>query len=410
MLTMNFRYKIYPSLEQETRMVSWWETLRGVYNSALCDRQDWLNSRKCPIDRCRLKQCFTIPADASYPDDDKQQNASIAAKTEFPHLKDVQSQVLQEQIRRIEGALAARKHRGHGFPRFKKFGQSRWSWFPQFKSNPVQGDEIKLPTMGTMLIGLHHPIPEGFVIKTVRVIRKYSGGYATVGCQVDVKIPELPPQAGHAMGIDVGMEYFLSPSEGLPVERLRFLGKLPRKLEWRQRRLNGKPKGCGNRDQLTKKIGRVDEKIVDCRLDWQFKLTHQLGDRRSRNIWVEDLDFRGIAKGFLGKHTLDAALGQFLHQVLPWIGVLRGVDQGKVYANGTSQFCLDCGAGVKQDLSVRIHEGHECGSVKPTDVASRQAIEARGLSGREIACGWELSGAMATLPRLDGVQEVSRAT
>ncbi|MGF1495044.1 MAG: helix-turn-helix domain-containing protein, partial [Microcoleaceae cyanobacterium] len=48
---MSYRYRIYPSLEQEARMVSWLESCRGVYNYALAERKDWVNSRKQPIDR-----------------------------------------------------------------------------------------------------------------------------------------------------------------------------------------------------------------------------------------------------------------------------------------------------------------------------------------------------------------------
>jgi putative transposase len=46
-----------------------------------------------------------------------------------------------------------------------------------------------------------------------------------------------------------------------------------------------------------------------------------------------------------------------------------------------------------------MHECHECGSVKPRDVASGQVICARGLSGVEIASGAEVSGALETVSR-----------
>ncbi|MGF1495972.1 MAG: helix-turn-helix domain-containing protein, partial [Elainellaceae cyanobacterium] len=40
MLTLNYSYRIYPSLEQEARMIAWLETCRGVYNYALRERKD----------------------------------------------------------------------------------------------------------------------------------------------------------------------------------------------------------------------------------------------------------------------------------------------------------------------------------------------------------------------------------
>ncbi len=409
MLTLNYSYRIYPSVEQEARMVCWLETCRGVYNYALRERKDWVKSRSCAANACSLQSEYVMAADAPYPDYYKQQNALTAAKKVFPHLKDVQSQVLQEPIRRVEAAFAARKERGHGFPRFKKFGQYRSFLFPQFKENPVTGSQIKLPKLGTMRIVLHRPIPEGFAVKTVRIIKKHSGWYATASIQADVNVPDAIP-AGDSIGIDVGLEYFLSTSNGLQVERPRFFGKLQRKLKLLQRRLKNKQRRSNNRAKLIGRIGRVHEQIAACRLDWQFKLAHKLCDQ-AQIIFVEDLDFRIMAKGMLGKHTLDAGLGQFINQVLPWVCFKRGVYYGKVDPYGTSQECPDCGAVVKKSLGDRVHRCGECGSLKPRDIAAAQVINARGISGIQIACGVEVAGMWETISsQLAQKQEAHRVT
>jgi putative transposase len=400
---MNYQYRIYPSAEQETRMGEWLEMLRSVFNYALRERKDWINSRKCAISACSLSGEYIIPADAPYPDYYKQQNALTAAKKSLVRLQDIQSQVVQEPLRRVDAAFTARKERGHGFPRFKKFGQYRSFVFPQFKASPVAGSQIKLPKLGSMPIVLHRPIPDGFNVKTVRVIRKHSGWFATLCLQADVSIPDVPPH-GRAIGIDVGLEYFLSTSEGEQIHRPRFLGKLQSKLKSLQRRLKGKQSRSMNRAKILKKIGKVHEQIAAVRLNWQFNLAHHLCDN-AEMIFVEDLDFRIMAKGFLGKHTLDAALGQFVNQILPWVCFKRGVYCGKVDPYGTSQECPDCGARVPKDLSVRISHCPECGSTKPRDIAAAQVIKARGLSGTQMVCGWDLSGVEETQSRQDRVKQ-----
>lgn len=407
MFTMNYCYRIYPSLEQEARMIAWLEACRGVYNYALRERKDWIKSRRCSIDRCDLRAEYIIPADAPYPDYYKQQNALTAAKKSLPHLKDVQSQVIQEPLRRVDAAFVVRKERGYGFPRFKKYGQYRSFLFPQFKESPVIGNQIKLPKLGLMSIVLHRSIPGGFTVKTVRIIRKHSGWYATLCIQADVSIPEVAPH-GRSVGVDVGLEYFLSTSDGLQERRPRFFGKLQRQLELLQRRLKRKQPRSNNRAKLIKKIGRVHEQIAASRLDWQFKLAHKLCDN-AQSIFVEDLDFRIMAKGFLGKHALDASLGQFVNQVLPWVCFKRGVFYGKVDAKGTSQECPDCGAAVRKNLSVRVHHCSECGSTKPRDIAAAQVINARGQSGYENVCGWDLSGYEVTRARQDRVKQKTLA-
>jgi len=231
MITMNYQYRVYPSFEQEARMVEWLEMCRGVYNYALRERKDWIKSRKCDINSCSLRSEYIIPADTPYPGYYEQQNALTAVKGSLPHLKDVQSQVIQEPIRRVEASFAAMKQRGFGFPRFKKFGQYRSFLFPQFKVSPIippgVGGGIKLPKIGLMSIVLHRPIPDGFVVKTVRVTKKHSGWYVTMSLQLDVNIPDVMPY-GTAIGIDVGLSYFLSTSEGEQIARPRFFNKLQR--------------------------------------------------------------------------------------------------------------------------------------------------------------------------------------
>jgi len=94
----------------------------------------------------------------------------------------------------------------------------------------VNGNQIKLPKLGKMRIVLHRPMPDGFVVKTVRIIKKHSGWYATLCIRADVNVPDAVP-SGESMGIDVGLEYFLSTSNGLQVKRPRFFGQLQRKLK-----------------------------------------------------------------------------------------------------------------------------------------------------------------------------------
>jgi putative transposase len=65
--------------------------------------------------------------------------------------------------------------RGHGFPRFRKYGQFKSFVFPQFKTSPLAGNEINLPKIGAMPISMSRPIPDGFQIKQVRVLSKARG-------------------------------------------------------------------------------------------------------------------------------------------------------------------------------------------------------------------------------------------
>ncbi len=98
MLSLTYSYRIYPDAVQEARMLAWMDACRKVYNYALRERKDWIASRKCAINACSIRSEYIIPAELSYPDYYKQQNALTPVKKENPELKDVQSQVLRSGI------------------------------------------------------------------------------------------------------------------------------------------------------------------------------------------------------------------------------------------------------------------------------------------------------------------------
>jgi putative transposase len=394
MMNMTWEFRLEPTAEQVTGIEDILDVCRNVWNFALRERKDWLDSRKCPVNACSIRQEFILPVDAPFPSYARQCKALTASKAEFPRLKAVNAQVLQQVLRKLEVSWESWRLKRSGFPRFKKPNRMRSFVFPQMLKNCVTPDGIKLSQLGLVKVRWSREIPELFEVKQARIVRKASGYFVVLSLQADIDIPAAVPH-GHPVGIDVGLEYFLSTSDGEQVKRPRFFGDLQSKLKLLQRRLKTKQKGSANWLKLQKKIARLHQRIADTRKDWHFKLAHHLCDGAGM-IFVEDLDFRIMAKGMLGKHTLDAGLGQFNNQILPWVCFKRDVYYGKVDARGTSQECPDCGAEVRKDLSTRIHHCHNCGSIKPRDVAAAQVISTRGQRGIENACGVDAAGAGVT--------------
>lgn len=409
MLNMTWEFKLEPTAEQVSEIEHILDVCRNVWNFALRERKDWLDSRKCPVNACSIRQEFILPADAPFPSYARQCKLLTAAKADFPRLKTVNAQVLQQVIRKLEASWESWRLKRSGLPRFKKPNRMRSFVFPQMLKNCVSDYGIKLPQLGLVKVRWSREIPDWFVVKQARIVRKASGYFVMLSLQADVDIPNAIPH-GHPVGIDVGLEYFLSTSDGVQVKRPRFFNDLHRKLKLLQRRVKNKQKGSANWLKLQKKIARVHQHIANTRKDWHFKLAHRLCDN-SGMIFVEDLDFRIIAKGFLGKHTLDAGLGQFTNHILPWVCFKRDVYYGKVDPRGTSQECPDCGAEVKKDLSVRIHKCLNCGSTKPRDIAAAQVICTRGQWGIENACGVDVTGIPVTVSsQLAVKQELFGAT
>ncbi len=378
MLNLNYAYRIYPDATQEKELLEWLEICRGVYNYALAERKEWINSRKCQVNACSIHSEYIISASKPFPDYYKQKKALTQAKKQYPELKQVQSQVLQEVMGRLDKAFNFFWKRSFGFPRFKKSGQFRSINFPQFKENPVTGYQLKLPKIGGVLINLHRPIPNGFFVKQVQIVKKASGWYAVICIQSDVKIPS-PQPLGKSLGIDLGLEKFLATSQGELITRPKFFVELQGKLKWLQRRFSKKQKGSKNRLKATQKVARLHEHIDNTRKNFHYQVAHHLCDQGSI-IFAEDLNLKAMSRGMLCKHTLDAGFGGFL-EILKHVAGKRDVYFEKVDANFTSQICPNCGVVTgKKELSQRVHECSHCGFVTDRDVAAAMVVEQRGLA------------------------------
>jgi putative transposase len=257
---------------------------------------------------------------------------------------------------------------------------------------------------GMIPINLHRPIPEGFVVKQVRIMRKADYWYASINIQCDVNIPDPVPH-GHPIGVDIGLEKFLATSDGVLVKPSKFFKKLQSKLKSLQRRLSRKQKRSNNYEKQRIRVARLHHQIDNTRKDFHFKQAHALCDSGDM-VFMEDLNYRTTAKGMFGKHMLDAAFGQF-RTIVKYVCWKRGKFFGEVNALRTSQQCPECGGEVKKDLSIRTHRCPHCGYTTDRDVAAGQNIRNRGialrrtpgLGGKETACADDLPGVEVTQSR-----------
>jgi putative transposase len=247
--------------------------------------------------------------------------------------------------------------------------------FPQFQTNPLTGWQIQLPKLGKVPINLHRPIPFGFVIKQVRIVKKAVGWFAVVAIESDIALPSPIPH-GHAIGVDVGLLSYIATSDRYTEPRPKFFKTAYSRLKVLQKRLSRKMKRGKNYEKARIKVAKQHNHIDFKRKDYQFKLAHKLCDR-ANTIFVEDCDYRIMAKGMLGKHTLDASFGQF-RMILEYVGKKRDVFVGRVDHRGTSQTCPNCRTEVRKGIGDRYHTCTECGYQEDRDIASAQEICNRG--------------------------------
>ncbi len=396
MFNLTFEFKLKPTKAQTTVFEDWLEQCRKVYNYALRERKDWYNSRKCRINACSLQSEFIIPADAPRPTYLSQCKALTAYKKTSSVLQRINAQALQQVLRRLEKAFVSMWEQKHGFPRFKKRGTMRSFMFPQLGVEPIQNSAIKLPVIGWVKFRQSRPIPDGAILRQVRIVRRASGWFAMLALQWDVEIPESMPH-GEGIGIDVGISHFAAISNGKLVPNPRPFKTLECKLKLLQRSVLKKGKGSNNRKKAQAKVSKLHERIANFRKNYHWLVAHSLCDL-AKMIFVEDLNLKRLARGFLGKHCLDAGWGQFF-QILEQCCRKRGVFFLKVDSKKTSQICPNCLTETgKKELSERVHLCQHCGYTTNRDVAAAQVVLIRGLAAVGYTVKMLFEGKVITLP------------
>jgi putative transposase len=149
---MTWEFKLKPTAEQVSEIEHILSVCRKVWNFALRERKDWLNSRKSPINACSIDREYILSADESFTDYHVQAKRLTVAKEIIPELKTVNAQALQQVLRSLDRAFEEMKSKKCGFPRFKNQARSRLFVFPQMLKNCISKEGIKLPQLGLVKV------------------------------------------------------------------------------------------------------------------------------------------------------------------------------------------------------------------------------------------------------------------
>jgi len=333
---------------------------RELYNSALRERIDAYELSKISI---------------SYQD---QQNQLPEIKLIRDDLKTVYSQVLQDVLKRVDKTFAAffgRVKRGEkaGFPRFKK-GQKRYVsfTFPQATGGfRLDDDTLHLSKIGKVKIRLSR-LMQGKV-KTLTIKREVSGWFAIFTVETE---NEILPKTGKFIGIDAGIESFMTLSDGTQIENFRFFERTQKQLRRAQRKVSRRKKFSNGWKRANKQVSKIHAKIKNQRNDFQHKISTKLV-KDFDLIAIEKLNILGMSKGILSKQINDVAWSNFFN-MLHYKAENADKKIIEVNPNGTSQICI-CGKRVEKKLNIRTHICGKCGYKNHRDIVSAQVILKLGL-------------------------------
>ena len=361
-----YKYRIYPSKEQEIYFQKTFGCTRFIYNKMLADRIKSYKENK-DLDIKSIK----YPTPANY-------------KKEFEWLKEVDSLALANAQMNLDKAYKNFfRDKFVGFPKFKSKKNNNKSYTTNnqvSKSIPngtitIENNKIKLPKLKSMVKIKQHRVFIG-LIKSCTISQKPSGKYF-ISMLVDTENKQLPIN-NNKVGIDLGLKDFAITSDGEFFSNPKLLKKSEKKLAKAQNNLSRKKKGSNNRNKARLKVAKIQEKIANQRKDFLHKLSNYITNE-NQVIVIEDLKVSNMIKNHkLAKSISDVSWFEFRRQLeykCNWKGRELIIAPSN-YAS--SQLCSNCGNKSSQtkDLSCRTYVCPKCGMIMDRDInASKNLLK-----------------------------------
>ena len=364
-----YQYRLYPTKNQEVLIAKHLGCCRYVYNWALARKNTAYLNESLSLSKYDLMK--QLPA----------------LKEEFPWLKEVNSQSLQQSIHNLSRAFMNFFEGRAEEPTFKKKHAPEQAFtVPQKYYVIFQQGTVKLPKIGAVKTVFHRTFVG--TTKSATVIRRSTGRYFISIVVEDGRKPPQPadPIPDQTVGIDMGLKHYAVLSTGEKVENPKYLRNAQARLAVLQRRLDRKQKGSRNRDNARLKVARCHQKIADQRKDFQHQLSSRLV-RENQALAVESLNVEGLVKNHkLARAISDAGWGTFLSML-----AYKCQEAGKTLLKiGTfepsSKTCSVCGY-RKADLTLgdRTWTCPDCGTTHDRDLNAAINIKQFALAGAERA-------------------------
>lgn len=367
-----YKFRIYPSKEQETLIQKTFGCVRYVYNYFLAERKRRYEESK---ETMNFYACCKVLT-------------ALKHTPETEWLCEPDKNALQQTLRDLDAAYknffrGVKNGNAVGYPKFKSKHDRNRSYRTPYNDGNVEVFDgyIKLPKLGKVKCRVSRVVNGRILNATIS--QAPSGKYFVSICCTDVE-PEQIPKTGKNVGIDLGVKTLATLSDGTKIENPKYFHKSEQRLARLQRRLSRKPKDSKRREKARIAVARQHEKVANQRADYIHKLTTQLV-RDYDVIAIEDLKVQEMERAAkyrrLRKVMGDTALYEVSRQLeykATWYGK-NVVKVGEDYAS--SQLCSVCGYrndGTK-DFSVRKWICQQCGTAHDRDINAAKNILKEGI-------------------------------
>jgi putative transposase len=358
-----FKYRFYPTSEQESLLRRTMGCVRLVYNKALDARTSGWYERQERIGFVETSSMLT----------------GWKKQEDLDFLNEVSSVPLQQGLRNLQKAFTNFWAGRAKYPNFKKKHSGGNAEFTKSAFKWKDGQVFLAKCTEALPIRWSRDLPEGCEPSTITIKLEASGRWFA-SLLVDIDIAQLS-KSDKQIGLDVGITSLIATSNGDKISNPKHFKQLRKKLKRVQKVLSRKQKGSNNRHKARLQVAKVHAQITDARKDFLHKLTTQLV-RENQTIVVEDLAIKNMVKNHkLALAISDASWGELIRQLAykcEWYGrELIKIDRWFP----SSKRCGNCGHIVdKLPLNIREWECPKCKTTHDRDLNAARNILAAGLA------------------------------
>jgi putative transposase len=368
-----YKFRFYPTPDQEDNLVNTWGCVRLVYNKALEMRtNEWYENRKS------VSYAETSKALTEWKKTD-----------ELDFLRDVSAVPLQQSLRNLQTAFSNFWNKRAKYPRFKSLKKSKLSIRYTGAGLILRDGEVKLAKHSEPLNIVWSRTVDLSAVSSATVSRDKADRWF-ISLLAEETITEKGI-TGKTVGIDLGVKDALVTSNGARHNPSDFFDvrKKQALVIKRQKELSRKTKGSKNWEKARVKLSRAHAKLDDAKHDWIHKVTTRLVENFDI-VCIEDLNVQGMtasvtgrgraSKSGLNRGILANNFGQFrtlLEYKAEWYGKKVSVIDR---FHPSTKRCHDCGY-INQDLRIKHRFWTcQCGLRHDRDINAALNIKAAGLA------------------------------
>lgn len=359
-----FRYRFYPTPEQESLLRRTLGCCRLVYNKALAARTEGFYQRGERISYAQTDRMLT----------------GWKKEESLHFLNEVSSVPLQQALRHLQTAFGNFWDKRTGYPTFKKKRGGGSATYTRSAFRFRDGQVFLAKCSEPLAIRWSRQLPEGAEPSSV-VVSLHPSGRWHISLKVDDPTVQPLPPVERSIGLDMGISALVTDSDGNTIANPRTLDRYRKRMRQAQKSLSRKVKGSKNRDKARKRVARLHARIADIRTNNLHQISTRL-IRENQTIVVEDLSIKGMVKNHkLARAISDASWSELIRQLsykAEWYGrQLVKTDRWLP----SSKVCSACGHQLKRlPLSVRSWQCPSCGTNHDRDHNAARNILAAGLA------------------------------